>query len=170
MKLGLFGDAKPQKPPQGGGAAPTLPAPMGLPPSQLKNPCTVLGPTLEIVGEMTSDEDVIIEGRFSGKLSCTSRITIGRTGVVEADLDADTIQISGKVKGNLSARHKIEIIASGFLEGNIRTPKVIVAEGAVFKGSVDMSPIAAAPTAKVDAPPQIAVPAAAQATPARAKK
>ncbi|MEW6367733.1 MAG: polymer-forming cytoskeletal protein [Acidobacteriota bacterium] len=169
--MGLFGDAKPQRPPQSSGTAPTMPSPMGLPPSQLKNPCTVLGPTLEVVGEMTSDEDVIIEGKFSGKLSCTSRITIGRTGVVEADLDADTIQISGKVRGNLNARHKIEIIASGFLEGNIRTPKVIVAEGAVFKGSVDMSPIAAAPAAKLEVPPQmVAVPAAAAQGPARAKK
>ena len=168
--MGLFGDAKPQKPPQAGGAAPTMPAPMGLPSAQLKNPCTVLGPTLEIVGEMTSDEDVIIEGKFSGKLSCTSRITVGRTGVVEADLEADTIQISGKVRGNLNARHKIEIIASGYLEGNIRTPKVIVAEGAVFKGSVDMSPIPAAPTPKVEAPVQVAVPAAAAQGPARLKK
>ncbi len=93
---------------------------------------------MDISGEMTSDEDVIIEGKFSGRLTCAARITVGRTGQVEAELFGTIIQISGKVKGNLTARQKIEIIASGFLEGNIRTPKVIVAEGAIFKGNVEM--------------------------------
>ncbi len=91
------------------------------------------------MGEMTADEDVIIEGRFSGKLSSTARISVGRNGVVEADLFAETIQITGRVKGNLAARQKIELVAGGYLEGNIQTPKVIVAEGAIFKGNVDMT-------------------------------
>ncbi len=136
--MGLFGNQKSEKP------APTASAPItassqpASPVAQPRNQYTVLGQGLDIIGEMISDEDVVIEGKFSGKLSCSARITVGRTGQVEAELSGSIIQISGRVKGNLTAKQKIEIIATGYLEGNICTPKVIVAEGAIFKGNVEM--------------------------------
>jgi len=150
--VGLFGDTKTPKPPVSTQPPATSSQQLGLQPSQLRSPCTIIGQSLSVTGEMTSEEDVIIEGRFSGRLISSARITIGRTGQVDAELTGTIIQISGRVKGNLTARQKIEIIASGFLEGNIRTPKVIVAEGAVFKGNVEMPTDEAAPS-KVNAEP-----------------
>lgn len=140
LSVGLFGDSKPKRAPAIAGPAPAgAPVPAGIQAPQLKSPSTILGVGLQVAGEMTSDEDIVIEGRFSGKLTSSARISVGRNGVVEADLNADIIQISGRVKGNLTARQKIELVAGGYLEGNIQTPKVVVAEGAVFKGNVDMT-------------------------------
>lgn len=138
--MGLFGETKPKGSNPSGGAAQAAPASRPvIPAAQLKSPCTVFGASLVVTGEMTADEDVVIEGRFSGKLTSSAKISVGRNGVVEADLYAESIQVVGRVRGNLAARQKIELVAGGYLEGNIQTPKVIVAEGAVFKGNVDMS-------------------------------
>ncbi len=99
---------------------------------------TTIGKGITIKGELVGDEDVKIEGRVIGKILLERNLIVGQAGVVEADVQAENINIGGKVTGNLIAQNRVEIVASGTMMGDIKAPKVIVAEGAHFKGNVDM--------------------------------
>jgi len=99
---------------------------------------TTIGKGITIKGELFGAEDVKIEGRIEGKIKLERNLVVGQAGVVEADVEADNINIGGKVTGNIAAQNKVEIVASGTMIGDIKAPKVIVAEGAHFKGNVDM--------------------------------
>jgi cytoskeletal protein CcmA (bactofilin family) len=100
---------------------------------------TTVGPTLRIKGELAGDEDVTVEGRVDGIVNLTKLLTVSKTGVVEADTRAQTVIIHGRVLGNVIAEQRVEILQSGRLEGNIKSPKISIHEGAHFKGNVDMS-------------------------------
>ncbi len=99
---------------------------------------TVIGKGITVKGELSGDEDVKIEGRVEGKIHLAKNLLIGQTGVIEADVIAENINIGGNVTGNITAQNKVEIVASGTMIGDIKAPRVIVAEGAHFKGNVDM--------------------------------
>lgn len=99
---------------------------------------TIISPDTNIKGTITGNGDVTIHGRFEGKINISSNVNVEKTGIVMADIQAGNIVISGKVTGNLSGRDMTEIKPQGILEGDIVSPKVIIAEGAIFKGSVDM--------------------------------
>ena len=100
---------------------------------------TTIGPTIRIKGEIIGDEDVTIEGRVEGILNLNRGLIVGKTGVVEADVRALNVIVHGRVVGNIIAEQKVEIYPSGRLEGNIKSPKISIHEGAHFKGNVDMS-------------------------------
>ena len=100
---------------------------------------TTIGPTIRIKGEMAGDEDVTIEGRLEGIVNLNRSLTVGKTGVVEADIRALNVVVYGRVVGNVIAEQRVEIHPSGRLEGNIKCPKISIHEGAHFKGNVDMS-------------------------------
>jgi cytoskeletal protein CcmA (bactofilin family) len=100
---------------------------------------TIIGKTLKIEGEVKSDEDVIIEGKVSGKVEVGKTLTIGKHGYVNAEISARIVRILGKVEGNVKAIYKVEIVPEGKLYGNIKAPKIVIAEGALFKGSVEMN-------------------------------
>jgi cytoskeletal protein CcmA (bactofilin family) len=99
---------------------------------------SVIGKTLFINGEITSDEEVLIEGKIEGTIRSNHRVIVGTSGNVNADIDAKEVIIKGAVKGNVSCSHKIEIVPDGRLTGNITSDKVVLAEGAIFKGHIDM--------------------------------
>jgi len=99
---------------------------------------SVIGKTLSMKGELFSDEEVLIEGKVEGKITIKPRVIIGKNGVVNADIDAREVLIIGTVNGNVKASYKVEIVPNGTLNGNIVAQRVVLAEGAVFKGSVDM--------------------------------
>ncbi len=99
---------------------------------------TIIGKGVTVKGELLGDEDVKVEGRVEGKIKLTKNLLVGQAGVVEADVEAENINIGGTVTGNLSAQNKVEIVSSGKMVGDIKAPRVIVAEGAHFKGNVDM--------------------------------
>ena len=99
---------------------------------------TTIGTGITIRGELFGDEDVKIEGRVEGKVKLAKNLIVGQSGIVEAEVEAENIKIGGTVTGNISAQNKVEIDPSGTMIGDIRAPKVIVAEGAHFKGNVDM--------------------------------
>lgn len=99
----------------------------------------MIGPQVRIQGELSGEEDVVIEGRVEGKISITKSLRVGQNAQVNAEIRAHTVVIAGRVVGNVTAVERIEILPSGSLEGNIRSPKIAIAEGAQFKGSVDMS-------------------------------
>ncbi len=100
---------------------------------------TIIGKTIKIEGEVKSDEDVIIEGKVSGKVEVGKTLTIGKHGYVNAEISARIVRILGKVEGDVKAIYKVEIVPEGKLYGNIKAPKIVIAEGALFKGSVEMN-------------------------------
>ncbi len=132
------------------------PAPTG-PKAATEVKTAVIGPNIRIQGELSGDEDLVVEGRVEGKISVSKGLRIGPQAQVNAEVKAHHVVIAGRVVGNVVAADKVEILPSGILEGNIRSPKIAIAEGAQFKGSVDMSgkgapaspaPAAAAPEKK----------------------
>lgn len=113
-----------------------------VPPAQMgttrKEGMTVVGKSITIKGELSGEEDVKIEGRVEGKVVVKRNLLVGQTGMIEADIEAENISIAGTVIGNLKAGNKVEIVSTGRMTGDIKAPRVIVAEGAHFKGNVDM--------------------------------
>ena len=100
----------------------------------------IIGQSIYIKGELTGNEDLTIEGKVEGKIELKDHhLTIGQGGNIKADLNARTITIVGEVFGNVTAKEKVEIKEAGKLKGDIQAPRIAIADGAFFKGSVDMS-------------------------------
>ena len=98
-----------------------------------------IGPSIQIKGELQGDEDLTIDGRIDGQINLREHnLTIGPNGKIKADLFAKTIIIAGEVSGNANAAERVEIAPTGRLIGNIAAPRITIADGAHFKGSVDM--------------------------------
>lgn len=98
-----------------------------------------IGQTIHIKGELTGTEDLTVEGRVEGKIELKDHnLTIGPNGKIKADVYAKSIAITGEVLGNIFASEKVEIHNSGVLKGDITSPRIVIADGAQFKGSVDM--------------------------------
>lgn len=91
------------------------------------------------MGEIFGDEDLLINGRFEGKVQVERNVTIGVTGDVLGDLLAKSIVVAGKVEGQVLARERAELLASATVKGTVHAPKVVIAEGAQLQGSVGMS-------------------------------
>jgi len=99
---------------------------------------TLIGRTLNIEGTIIAEEEVAIEGKVKGKVKVNNTLVIGKGGSVNADITAQNVKILGKAEGNVRASDKVEIVSGGELIGNIQSPKIIIAEGALFKGNVNM--------------------------------
>jgi cytoskeletal protein CcmA (bactofilin family) len=98
-----------------------------------------IGPSIQIKGELQGDEDLTIDGRVEGKIELRDHnLTVGPNGKIKADLFAKTIVIAGDVTGNAHAAERVEIAPTGRLTGDIHSPRITIADGAHFKGSVDM--------------------------------
>jgi len=98
-----------------------------------------IGQTIFIKGELTGTEDLTIEGRVEGKIELKDHnLTIGPNGKIKADVYAKSIVITGEVLGNAYASEKVEITNSGVLKGDVISPRIVISDGAQFKGSVDM--------------------------------
>ena len=100
---------------------------------------THIGKTMKVSGELFADEEVLIEGTVEGSITGNGRILVGRNGKVKADIVARGIIIRGLVNGNVKGHQKVEIEPDGELNGDIVSQRVVLAEGARFKGSIDMS-------------------------------
>lgn len=145
-------DRKQAPPPDLSFQMPPPPAPAARPDTAPSNsaPATaarkemVLGKTLVFRGELSADEDLILQGRVEGSIHHSQSLTVGVDGVVIGDIHAATIIVEGKVEGNLYGSASILIGASANVEGNVVAPKVGIREGAQFNGSVDMKKSAAA--------------------------
>ena len=92
----------------------------------------------EITGDVKFKDSFRIDGIFKGKILSGGSLIIGETGDLEADVEADSISINGRVKGSLNAKDRIEIFSQGRVTGKIVAPKLIIEEGAFFQGSCQM--------------------------------
>lgn len=101
----------------------------------------VIGPGIHITGDISGNENLIIEGKVDGKIKLAShQVSVGQGGKVNADITAKVIKIDGQVKGDLVGTEKVVIARSGNVHGNITAPRMTLEEGAIFKGSIDMDP------------------------------
>jgi len=99
-----------------------------------------IGKSIVIKGDLTGEEDLVIEGRVEGKVHLPNhRLTIGQGGNVQAEVHAKSVVVIGRVAGNVSAGERLEVQASGIVDGDVRAPRLSVQEGAVLNGSIQMS-------------------------------
>ena len=99
----------------------------------------VIGATVHIKGDITSEENLIIEGQVDGTISLKGHeLIIGQSGKANANITAKVIKVDGQVEGDLVGKEKIVISKTGNAKGNIVAPTVILEEGGKFKGSIDM--------------------------------
>ncbi|MDP9087135.1 MAG: polymer-forming cytoskeletal protein [Pseudomonadota bacterium] len=99
---------------------------------------SVLGPTLYFKGDLTAEEDLLIQGRVEGSITHTQRLTVGPQGTVKANIKAQLIIVEGTVEGDLHAEKSVFVKDSAKVCGNIFSPTVSITEGASFSGSIDM--------------------------------
>ncbi len=99
----------------------------------------VIAPGLFLRGELRGEDDLIIEGHVEGEITLKKHLTVETTGVVVADVQTKNITIKGEMRGNMTAEDKVEIHQGARVVGNITAPRVVIAEGARFKGHVDMT-------------------------------
>ena len=98
-----------------------------------------IGKTTILHGELTANEDLTIEGRVEGKIELRQHVlTIGVHGKVKSEILAKSVIVIGEVDGNIIATDKVDIRNAGSVDGNIVSPRVAIAEGAHFRGSIDM--------------------------------
>jgi cytoskeletal protein CcmA (bactofilin family) len=97
-----------------------------------------LGPEIAFDGTVSGTEFLLIEGTVRGKIDLSSDLRIGPRARVEATVHARNVTIEGKLTGDASAEDRLELVATADVEGNLRAPKIIVAEGARFRGNIDM--------------------------------
>ncbi len=109
----------------------------GAPTAQEEISTSFIGKKMKIEGEIFSEEDLIIEGQVKGTIEVNKTLTIGRDGDVIADIHASVVKISGSVRGNITASDKVAILVAGRFNGNIKSPKLVVAEGAILIGDVN---------------------------------
>src|SRR5213593_702074 len=98
-----------------------------------------IGKSIVINGELSGSEDLTIEGRVDGKIELRDHVlTVGANGRIKAQISAKAIVVLGQVTGNLTATDKVDIKENGSVEGDIVSPRVAIADGSHFRGSIDM--------------------------------
>ncbi len=101
----------------------------------------MIGPSIYIKGDLSGQEDLVIEGRVEGKIEVRQHnVTVGKKGKVKADIYGKTITIEGEVHGNLYGEEQLVLRQTSTVRGNITAPRVSLEDGSNFKGSIDMSP------------------------------
>lgn len=98
-----------------------------------------IGKSITIKGDLSGNEDLQIEGNVEGRIDLPSnQLTIGADGKVKADVHAKAVIVVGHVTGNVSGTERVEVQASGVVDGDVRAPRLVVQEGAVLNGAVEM--------------------------------
>lgn len=101
----------------------------------------LIGPGIYINGDISGDENLVIEGKVDGKIRLDlHQVEVGQSGRVNADITAKVIKIAGEVRGDIMGTEKVIILRSGNVHGNIVAPRMTLEDGAIFKGSIDMDP------------------------------
>jgi cytoskeletal protein CcmA (bactofilin family) len=133
--MGIFGKGPETKPAE----SPAAPRPAAPGSQPAKSTTCLIGAKTVLKGELSGDEDVVIEGSVEGQIRIAKDVHVATGGIVKATVTAHSIVVSGELTGDCHASHKVEIQATGRMTGNIRAPKIVIAEGALFKGNSDMS-------------------------------
>jgi cytoskeletal protein CcmA (bactofilin family) len=136
---------------------------------------TIIGESILISGSLNGDEDLTVRGRVEGTLTLTKTLVVEPTGVVKAEVQVKNCVIAGIIVGNVTASESVEITKEGRMVGDIQAPRVIIVDGASFRGRIDMGEVdieaeRASRPVRVAAPSRPALrPATRSAAPAPAK-
>jgi len=110
------------------------------PARKTKSQLAMIGPSIHFKGELTGEEGLIIDGSIEGTIDLKgNELIVGENGDIKADVYAKTIKVNGVLNGELYGVEKVHITHTGEVTGNIYSPKVVIEEGAKFKGSIDMT-------------------------------
>src|SRR5881628_2698289 len=137
--------SEPQRTPQHTGMTPSTPvtfepqrAAMPAQAPQAQEQASI-GKSLVIKGEVTGSESLYIDGRVEGSINPPgNRVTVGRNGVIAANINAREIVVIGKVRGNLTASDRVDIRSDGSLTGDVVAARISIEDGAFFKGGIDI--------------------------------
>ena len=128
-----------------------------------------IGKSLVIKGEVTGSESLYIDGRVEGSINLSgNRVTIGRNGVVSANINAREIVVLGKVRGNLTASDRVDIRSDGSLTGDVVAARISIEDGAFFKGGIDIRKAGTKPDGRPEEVKSVAAAAPEPAIAARA--
>jgi len=94
---------------------------------------------MKIIGEVTSDEELYLDGDLDGKLNLNNRLTIGPNSKVNANIKAQEIIVFGTIKGNVESESRVSLRTGASIVGDIKTAGIIIEDGAYFKGGIDIS-------------------------------
>jgi cytoskeletal protein CcmA (bactofilin family) len=109
---------------------------------------TIIGDSVRIRGTLSGDEDLHVLGRVDGRIELQRTLVVAQSGIVKAEVSVKNAVISGVVVGNIHASESIEITKEGRMVGDVFAPRVIIVDGASFRGNVDMGDIANMPARK----------------------
>jgi cytoskeletal protein CcmA (bactofilin family) len=131
--------AAPAQTPATAPSAPVAAAPSAEPRALVGRDMVNIGKSVVIKGELSGSEDLTIEGHVEGRIDLKDNVlTIGPNGKIKAEVFAKAVVVLGEVTGNVTASEKVDIRDNGSVDGDIASPRVAIAEGAHFRGSVDM--------------------------------
>jgi len=99
---------------------------------------TVIGAGITIEGEISADDEIVVQGTIRGKLEAREGVTVETGGVVEADIVSGPLSVSGHVTGNITSSDRVDLLAGAKVVGNVKATRITIADGAQFKGNVDM--------------------------------
>jgi cytoskeletal protein CcmA (bactofilin family) len=99
---------------------------------------TTIGSSITVDGEITGEEPLTILGTVKGKIAIAQNLLVEQGATVEANIEAQTLTVSGRVTGNVLARERVELRADAKMIGDVKAPRIVIADGASFKGNVDM--------------------------------
>ncbi|HTN50871.1 MAG TPA: polymer-forming cytoskeletal protein [Anaeromyxobacter sp.] len=102
---------------------------------------TIIGESILISGSLNGDEDLTVRGRVEGTLTLTKTLVVEPTGIVKAEVQVKNCIIAGAVVGNVTATESVEITKDGRMVGDIQAPRVIIVDGASFRGRIDMGEV-----------------------------
>jgi cytoskeletal protein CcmA (bactofilin family) len=130
------------------------PRPQAVDASRGEKTAVNIGKSVVIKGELNGSEDLTIEGQVEGKIELRQNVlTIGPNGKIKAQIFAKSVVILGEVTGNVTATEKVDIRDNGSVDGDIAAPRVAIAEGAHFRGSIDMQRPGSKPAEKSESKP-----------------
>jgi cytoskeletal protein CcmA (bactofilin family) len=130
------GSSSPASP--GGSSDSSSSAPPSSSSSAQRRRVTHIAAGSRVEGTVTGPTELLIEGEVDGEIRVDSAVMIGTEGMVRGPIAAQVVRVGGRVIGNVQASERVEVAPSGGLEGDIAAPRVVIAEGAFFKGRIDM--------------------------------
>lgn len=98
----------------------------------------VIGGGIQIRGNLSGSGDLVIEGRIEGQVVLPSHITVEEVGTVVADIETQELTVNGKMSGNIDATNRVSISNTATVIGDIRAPRIVIDDGARFKGNIEM--------------------------------
>ena len=147
--MGIFGksETKPEPIPEKPSAPVPVPKPAAAPappaPASAVARVSVIGARARLKGDITGDDDVVVEGTVEGQIRISRELRVAPGGRVLASVHAASVVVSGEVVGNCTASQRIELQPTAKLTGDIRAPRIAIAEGAVFRGKSEMGRVEA---------------------------